>query len=452
MGIFKKKDGGFMDVIRCDEPSYLIWKWHPTGSQSSSNGRENAIRWGSSLRVKEGEVAVFFYSQENGIIQDFIEGPFDQIIETANLPVLASIVGLAYDGASPFNAEVYFINLAKIVQVKFGIPYFDVYDPRFKDFGVPVAVRGTISFSIQDYREFIKLHRLETFSIEAFQIQIKDAVARYIKEVVTNAPSVHNIPVVQIESKIAQINDLIELTLAERLRESFGVITSSVDISAIEIDKTSDGYLQLMQVTKDVVSATMQAEATAKIKDIHDKQRIEIEDYEANLKIQREESQYAQHKQTQSANLAAFQIEKQAEVGIAGVQALGQMESNGGSVNLSGGDGINMANMMTSMAIGGAIGQNMAGTINNMMSGMNQSVQENLTPPPIKTPMYNIAINGQAKGPFDSETLRKMISTGELSKDSLVWSQGMENWMRMAEVDKIKDLFNNEVPPIPKDN
>ena len=32
MGLFDKKDGGFMNVIRCDEPSYLIWKWHPSGT------------------------------------------------------------------------------------------------------------------------------------------------------------------------------------------------------------------------------------------------------------------------------------------------------------------------------------------------------------------------------------------------------------------------------------
>ena len=77
------------------------------------------------------------------------------IIKTENLPVLASIIGLAYDGGTPFQAEVYFINLAQIIQVKFGVPFFDVYDPRFEDFGVPVAVRGTISFKISDYREFV---------------------------------------------------------------------------------------------------------------------------------------------------------------------------------------------------------------------------------------------------------------------------------------------------------
>ena len=181
MALFgKPRAGGFMDEIRCDEPSYLIWKWHPSGSQLGNNSRENAIRWGSSLRVKDGEVAVFVYHQKNGTMQDYIEGPFDQIIKTDNFPVLASIIGLAYEGGTPFQAEVYFINLAKIIQVKFGVPYFDVYDPRYVDFGVPTAVRGTISFQIKDYRSFIKLHRLSSFHLEDFQKQIRDAIARYV--------------------------------------------------------------------------------------------------------------------------------------------------------------------------------------------------------------------------------------------------------------------------------
>lgn len=177
-----KRGVGIMDEIRCDEPSYLIWKWRPSGSELGESNRENAIRFGSSLRVKDGEVAVFVYNQKNGIMQDFIVGPFDQTIKTDNFPVLASIVGLAYKGGTPFQAEVYFINLAQIIQVKFAVPFFDVYDPRFVDFGVPVAVRGTISFSIKNYREFIKLHRLNNFNLEDFSHQICDAVNRYIKK------------------------------------------------------------------------------------------------------------------------------------------------------------------------------------------------------------------------------------------------------------------------------
>lgn len=438
MGLFDRSNrkGGFMDEIRCDEPSYLIWKWHPSGSQVSENQRENSIRWGSSLRVKDGEVAVFVYKQKDGTMQDFIVGPFDQTIKTSNFPVLASIVGLAYEGGTPFQAEIYFINLARIIQVKFGVPFFDVYDPRFADFGVPVAVRGTVSFSIGDYREFIKLHRLSSFNLDDFQKQIRDAVNRYVKDAVANAPAAHNIPVIQIESKTAQINDAIEYDISERLKESFGVLVSGVDISAIEIDKASDGYRQLMAVTKDIATTKTQAETA---------------DYVERLRIQREEGQYAQHKQTQSANLGAFQVEKQAEVGVAGAQALGQMGANGaGDVNLSGGgDGFNMAAMMASMAVGGAVGQNIAGTMNNMMGGIQQPVQSGMTPPPIPTAVYHVAVNGQATGPFDATTLAQMVASGQLTANSLVWKNGMAQWAKAGTVDELKNLFANAMPPIP---
>lgn len=442
------RTGGFMDEIRCDEPSYLIWKWHPSGSQLGENNRENAIRWGSSLRVKDGEVAVFVYKQPNGAMQDFIVGPFDQIIKTDNFPVLASIVGLAYEGGTPFQAEVYFINLAQIIQTKFAVPFFDVYDPRFTDFGVPVAVRGTISFKIADYRQFIKLHRLSSFNLQDFQIQIRDAVSRYVKDVVANAPAAHNMPLIQIETKTSQINDDIEFDIGERLKENFGVEVSGVDIGAIELDKSSPAYAQLMSVTKEIAAATAKAEAEARIKDIADKQRIEVEHYEGSLRIQREEGQYAQHKQTQSANLGAFQVEKQAEVGVAGANALGQMGANGaGDIDLSGGDGggMNMAAMMASMALGGAVGQNIAGAMNNMMSGIGQP-QVGTTPPPIPTSAYNVAVDGKATGPFDINTLTQMAASGQFLASSLVWKAGMTQWGRADSVEELKGLF---MPPIP---
>ena len=437
MGLFdrEKRRGGFMDEIRCDEPSYLIWKWHPAGVQLGEGNRENAIRWGSSLRVKDGEVAVFVYSQYGDIAQEYIEGPCDLILNTSNLPILASLVGLAYEGGTPFQAEVYFINLARIIQVKFGVPFFDVYDPRFVDFGIPVAVRGTISFQIQDYCEFIKLNRLNAFELADFQKQIRDAVCRYVKDTVANAPAANNIPVIQIEAKTAQINDAVEYDISERLKETFGVLVSGVDIGAIEIDKTSEGYRQLMAVTKDITATRVEAET---------------QDYVERLRIQREEGQYAVHKQTQTANIGAFQVEKQAEVGVAGAQALGQMGANGaGDVNLSGGgDGFNMAAIMASMAVGGAVGQNIAGTMNNMMSGMGQAAQPGAVPPPIPVIAYHVAVNGQATGPFDFSTLAQMASNGQLTADSLVWKSGMVQCAKAGTIDELKNVFS-AIPPIP---
>ncbi len=433
MGLFKKrkKIGLISDVIRCDEPSYLIWKWHPDGTQPGEHKREYAIRSGSILRVKEGEVAVFVYKQKNGTMQDYVVGPYDEKLKTANLPVLSGLLGAFVGGDTPFQAEVYFINLAHIVQVKFAVPFFDIYDPRFADFGVPVAVRGTISFRIEEYREFIKLHRVYTFDLEDFQKQIRDAVSRYVKNVVANAPAAYHIPVVQIENKTAQINDAVETDIGKRLQKDFGVVVSGVDIGAIEIDKTSDGYRRLAAITKDITTMTIRAQTEAN-----------LEHYTDSLRIQREEGQYATHKATQTANLSAFQVEKQAEVGIAGAEALGQMGANGaGDVNLGG--GFNMASIMAGMAVGGAVGQNIASTMNSVMGGGQQPV----TPPPITT-TYFVALGGQATGPFDVTTLAQMAREGKLTVESLVWKNGMAAWSRAGEVEELRGVFPS-MPPIP---
>lgn len=456
MGFFNKNSGGLMDEIRCDEPNYLIWKWHPAGSQKGNSRRENAIRWGSSLRVRDGSVAAFVYHQKDGTYEDFIEGPYDQILKTANLPVLASIVGLAYEGGTPFQAEVYFINLAQVVQVRFGVPFFDVYDPRFLDFGVPIAARGTITFGIKDYRQFVKLHRLDEFDLDTFQRQVRDAVIRYVKAAVANAPADLGIPVAQIERGLAKIHDAVEPQIKDRLASDFGVAVSGVDISVIEFDKTSDGYRQLMSVTRDLEQATVQAQAEVNIRNLHDQQRINAENLEETLRVQREEAQRAQRMATETANIGAFQLEKQAEVGVAGASALGQMGANGATEMGGGsGGGFDPAAMIAGMAVGGAVGQNVAGMMNGMMGGLGgQAVQPGAqVPPPVPQIGYHVAVNGAATGPFSPALLAQMAAAGTLTIDSLVWKQGMAEWRRAGDVDELTPVFGGGapagMPPVP---
>lgn len=443
-----------MDEIRCDEPSYLIWKWHPAGSQKGNNRRENAIRWGSSLRVKDGEVAVFVYNQPDGPMQDFIVGPYDEIVKTDNFPVLASIIGLAYDGGTPFQAEVYYINLARIIQIPFAVPYFDLYDPRFLDFSVPTAVRGKITFHIADYQEFIKLHRLSDFDLGVFQTQIRDAMARYVKGIVANTPIEKNIPVVQIEREIPLINELVEADVKERFERDFGVDITAVDINAIEVDKTSEGYQQLKSVTQDLATATVKAQTEVNIKNMRDMQQINADNTEAVLKAQREEAQYMRHIKTQTENFATHQLNQQTAVGIAGAEALGNMGTHGGT-EIGGGGEMNMTGIMTGMAMGGAIGQNMAGVMNNMMSGMNQT-PTGATPPPVPNNMgYFVAVDGKPTGAYDVATLSQMALGGQFTKDSLVWKDGMNEWLKAETVQELQGLFAGEgqtvsdMPPIP---
>lgn len=147
--------------------------------------------------------------------------------------------------------------------------------------------------------------------------------------------------------------------------------------------------------------------------------------------------------------MGAFQVEKQAEVGIAGAEALGKMGSNGaGNVNFSGsGDGFNMAAMMASMAVGGAVGQNIAGSMNNMMAGINQPVQNSMTPPPVPGVTYYVAVNGQATGPYDFSMLMQMMTTGQFTSESLVWKAGMSEWVKAGTIDELKPIV--VIPSIP---
>ena len=110
--------------------------------------------------------------------------------------------------------------------------------------------------------------------------------------------------------------------------------------------------------------------------------------------------------------------------------------------------GFNPAAMMASMSLGGVIGQKMADTMNSAMSGVNPNAQPAAVPPPIPTISYYVAINGQAQGAFPLEVLKQMQQNGQLTKETLVWKQGMANWEKSGNVEDLQELFV-DVPPIP---
>lgn len=298
------------------------------------------------------------------------------------------------------------------------------------------------------------MHRMINFDLNVFKEEIKEAVTRYVKGVVANVSIEMNISVMQIERVIPQINDRVESAIKERLRTNFGINVTNVDISAVELDKSSDGYMRLKTITQDIAMATMKAQLDANLKNISDMQRIKAENVEETLRIQREESQYAKHKKTQSENMTTYQLEKQAEVGVAGANAIGKMGMNG-AAEISGSGSMNMAGIVTGMTVGGAVGKNMADVINNVM-GADKAQQSGVTPPVIPAAGYYIALNGQASGPCDIILLNQLTTLGFITKDSLVWKHGMTQWAAAETIPELSVLFNNsasckinEMPPIP---
>ena len=435
MGLFRnKQNGGIMDVIRCDETSYLIWKWHPKDSAEGASANENAIRWGSSLRVKNGEVAVFVYNSNGKMLQDHIVGPYDSILKTDNLPIITSAIGLAYNGNTPFQAEVYFINLSQILQIKIGVPYFDVADPRFPDRGVPTSVRGVISFKIEDYIGFIDKYQLRTISIDEFRGTIKAAAAKYVKNTVANAPDEYDIPVTQLEKRILDINAIIEKYLKERLYDEFGVTVTSVDISDIEIDKTSANYKFLIKKT----DAGINLGVAAKVRDfvagtagqIVDgtigaaAQVAELSTDTAIAAVDVKEYKYAKHKKSQ----------------IGFVKSL----FHRGEGDLSAGE--SRPGFSTNVS-------NKESEATDEINSSGQIIdKDDQSPPPLPNLSYHVAVDGKPVGPLSYEELTDLVNQGKLTPDSLVWKKGMEAWTKAKDVEDFSAYFTfsvDDIPPIP---
>ena len=70
--------------------------------------------------------------------------------------------------------------------------------------------------------------------------------------------------------------------------------------------------------------------------------------------------------------------------------------------------------------------------------------------PPKGMSPYYVAINGETIGPNNESQLRKMASEGQLTRDSLVWKEGMEDWMKASECYEFDSIFRIAPPPLPK--
>ena len=172
----------------------------------------------------------------------------------------------------------FFKNKSKTIQLKFGVPYFDIFDYRFKDISAPTSVRGEIVFHIKNWKKFLKRNGYKEVGLDGFKESIKSAVIRYVKEFVTNAPSRYEIPVVQLERKINVLSELVKFELAKRIKAQFKVDVYAVDITIIEVDKTSSGYRQLKELTADIEAEKVLTRAELELEEIRQRSRMELED------------------------------------------------------------------------------------------------------------------------------------------------------------------------------
>ncbi|MEM7507410.1 MAG: SPFH domain-containing protein [Pseudomonadota bacterium] len=70
-------------------------------------------------------------------------------------------------------------------------------------------------------------------------------------------------------------------------------------------------------------------------------------------------------------------------------------------------------------------------------------------PPPPQETVWHIAEGGQTKGPFSRADLGRMVAEGSFTRETLVWSAGMDGWHAAGETDSLAQLFTIMPPPPP---
>lgn len=141
-------------------------------------------------------------------------------------------------------------------------------------------------------------------------------------------------------------------------------------------------------------------------------------------------------------------LDKRSSMGILGnlnqysqFQAANAMEAAAGNPNgtASGGIGMGMG-----FAMANQMGQSMG---NNQQQ--NQAPPAGGPPPVPPSVSFFIAVNGQQTGPFDMNALKQKAASGELTKESLVWKNGMAAWSAAGTVVELSSVFGQVPPPLP---
>ena len=102
----------------------------------------------------------------------------------------------------------------------------------------------------------------------------------------------------------------------------------------------------------------------------------------------------------------------------------------GGADGLGLGMGFAMANRMMGQAgMGGMVGA--------------------APPPPPPSVVWHVAVNGQTQGPFTGEQVQQAIGSGQITKETLLWSPAIGAWTAAAQIPAWQPYFASLTPPPP---
>jgi len=381
---------GLFDKIRNEFVDIIEWVDNSTDTIVWKFPRyQNEIKMGAQLTVREGQAAIFL---NEGMVADVFQ-PGRYELTTQNMPIMTTIRGWKYGFNSPFKADVYFVNLRQFVNQKWGTKNpIMLRDPEFG----PIRLRafGNFSFQVKDVPIFMKqlVATTPVFTVEDITEQLRNiAVSRGMDAIAES-----KIPALDLASNYDEVSALIQ--------QKIGVDFEEIGLSLTKF------LIENISFPEEVEKAL---------------------DKRSSMGVVGNLGAYAQFQ-------AANSMEKAAE-----------NPNSGGIVGAGFGAGLG-AGMVGQM--GNVFQQNSFDGNNPTGTGSAAaaSAAGPVGPPPLpKTVAYYLAIKGKQEGPFDPEQLRGLIKEGTMTLATLVWKEGLENWIEAEKVSELKDLFSQNPPPIP---
>ncbi|WP_340199507.1 SPFH domain-containing protein [Ascidiimonas sp. W6] len=102
------------------------------------------------------------------------------------------------------------------------------------------------------------------------------------------------------------------------------------------------------------------------------------------------------------------------------------------------------------MGMGFVLAQQMGNMMNPAVGQATAQPAQNplVVPPPMPLQVqYYYAVNGQQTGPVSFDVLKDLFAKRSVNRDTLVWKQGMENWIALKEVEELKPFLGGSTPP-----
>ena len=371
-------------------------------------------------------------------------------------------------------------NLGRGSQFQFRIPYFDAFDPRLQDTGVPVAVGVTVTYAIEDMPAFLSMNKMEVFNDEVFRDKLKSGVTKYVKSAVSNAPSDAQIPLVQIERKIVEVSDYVQARVIPQIENVFCIKVRALDITSIDVDKSSRGFMELKALTADFEKDRLMAQHNAQMSNFNMQNKMQQEQMMAQHNAQlsnfnlQNNLQQNQLKMQSTLNLDAMQ--RQHEMQLGGQEEMQQMQlemqrkqmnmqlnNQSETMRIQREEMQRAARLQTESTFLDAHKANLnAQTVNNAIDNdINPFRQNNMGMggmQPMGMPQmggmqpmvsYMLSVNGQQAGPYNWAQLQQLVQQGQLTQQTYVWKQGMAEWALAGQVQELMPLFQGIAPGMP---